>query len=231
MSKAVICLSPKIGQNLIKRGVEKNKCIVVPNAIDVSSLQNQFRAIKQDFHLPEFDLLFVGRLENRKGLLWLLRSLILLNQRGKRFTLKVVGHGPLRKEIELLISTHNMNPYVEIMGYVSRKELCKLFLSSRCVVIPSLYEGVPGVALEAMVAGKPIIASNIPGLGEIVKDRVNGLIVNPLDVEGLALAIQEVLEKPVFSKSLDKINTGLLAEFDWDFVAKEIVNVYSRCTI
>lgn len=231
LSSKVICLSPKIMQNLTKRGVEYSKCVVIPNAVNVLSLKDQFQKTHSELHEPKFDLLFVGRLEKRKGILWLLKSLILLHRRGKKVTLKIVGHGPLTKKCNDMISANNLNQHVDLLGYVPQEELLKLFLLTRCVVIPSLYEGVPSVALEAMTAGKPLIASNIPGLAELVVDGGNGLLVNPMDVKELASAIDRILTTCL--SSLSDINGKLLARFDWEYVASEITQIYhdaiNRC--
>lgn len=228
LSDRVICLSPGIMQSLVRRGLTSSKCVVIPNAIDVKSLESQFQKIRGELHEPEFDLLFIGRLEQRKGIRWLLQSLTLLHKKGKKVTLKIVGQGQLKDECRRIISANNLGQHVNLLGYVPNEELLKLFLLTRCVVIPSLYEGVPGVALEAMAAGKPLIVSNIPGLGELVIDEGNGLIVNTLDIQGLASAIDKVLASPSCVSSLDDINKEVLRRFDWNVVAKSIMEIYQE---
>ena len=153
LSSKVICLSPNIMRDLVKRGLDLSKCVVIPNGIDLWSLKGQFREIGRSLSGPEFDLLFVGKLEERKGIIWLLKSLVLLHRKGKKYTLKIVGHGPLAQELEKIISANNLTQYVKLLGYVPQEELLKCYLLAKVVVIPSFYEGVPTVALEAMTAG------------------------------------------------------------------------------
>lgn len=225
LSNRVICLSPSIMQNLVSRGLPRSKCVVIPNAIDVKSLKDQFQKIQKELHEPEFDLLFVGRLEQRKGIKWLLQSLALLHKKGKKVTLKIVGHGPLKDELQHFISANDLAQHVNLLGYVSDEDLFKLFLLTKCVVVPSLYEGVPGVALEAMAAGKPLIVSNIPGLAELVINEENGLLVNPMDTQGLTSAIGMILTSHNF-ESLNELNEKLLATFDWKVVASKLLETY-----
>lgn len=229
LSSKVICLSPRLMQSLVRRGLSRSKCVVIPNAINVKSLKNRFRKIRKELpNSEEFDLLFVGRLEQRKGIKWLLQSLILLHKKGKKVTLKIVGQGPLKDELQRFISANDLRQHVNLLGYVSDEELLKLYLLTKCVVVPSLYEGIPGVALEAMAAGKPLIVSNIPGLGELVVNEANGLLVSPLDVQGLASAIDRILTDPYPMKSHNHINEKILAGFDWNIVTHKILEAYHK---
>ena len=228
LSNRVICLSPLIMQNLVRRGLPRSKCVVIPNAIDVKTLKGQFQKAQRELHEPEFDLLFVGRLEHRKGIKWLLQSLILLHKNGKKATLKIVGQGPLKDEVQRIISSNELGQNVNLLGYVQAEELLKLFLRTRCVVVPSFYEGVPGVALEAMAARKPLVVTNIPGLGELVMNGVNGLKVNPLDTQGLTSAIDRILSFPSDLSLLDDVNEKILARCDWKTVANKILETYHQ---
>ena len=226
LSSKVICLSPGIMQNLVRRGLDRNECVVVPNAIDVRLLKEQLRRQDKNLSGTEFDLLFVGRLEQRKGVHLLLESIALLHERGKKYNLRVVGRGPLIRELSNTISTKGLGRYVKLLGYVPQNELLNYYLLARIVVIPSLYEGIPTVALEAMAAGKPLIASDIPGLNELVINGANGLKVSPMDIQGLACAIDDLLTRKDSLSSVDSVDELILARHDWPTVANEILNIY-----
>lgn len=231
LSKKVICLSPRIMQSFGRRGLDLSKCVVIPNAIDVASLENRFQSIQRELHEHEFDLLFVGRLEKRKGILWLIQCLTLLHNKGKKVTLKIVGKGPLEDELLRIIYTNDLQKHVHLLGYVPEEKLLKLFLIAKCVVIPSLYEGVPGVALESMAARKPLIVSDIPGLSELVVNEANGLLVNPMDTQGLAFAIDKILTDPTCLNSLNDINEKLLVRYDWQATTHKILDTYQNVLI
>jgi len=227
LSKKVICLSQNIMLDLVRRGLERPKCVVIPNAIDVKSLGEQFRKIDNESE-PNFDLLFVGRLERRKGIHWLLESLSLLHSQGKRYTLRIVGRGPLEQDVRDMIFSNNLGGYVTLLGYISENELLECFSLARCIVIPSLYEGVPTVALEAIAAEKPLVVSDIPGLNELVINERNGLLVTPMDIQGLSSAIERILSSSDCLVSPDDVNREVLARFDWEVVARKILETYQR---
>lgn len=228
LSSKVICLSHNIMDDFVRRGLERSKCVVIPNALDVESLKERFDKSCEQLDEPRFDLLFVGRLEERKGIRWLLRSISLLHREGKKYTLRIVGHGPLTQEVQRIISANNLELYVKQLGYVSEERLLKCYISTRVVVIPSLYEGLPTVALEAMVARKPLIVSNIPGLNELIKNGRNGFAVKPMDTRELALAIGQILESRNAMSSLANVNNRILMRYDWHIVAKNIEKLYQE---
>lgn len=230
LSSKVICLSPNIMNDLVKRGLKRSKCVVIPNALDVQSLKDEFHKIGKELKGPKFDILFVGRLEKRKGIHWLLKSLLLLHKEGKKYTLRIVGHGPLERELSKVASANNLSLYVKLLGYVPQKELLKCFLLSKVVVVPSSFEGIPTVALEAMVAGKPLIVSNIPGLNELIVNEGNGLVVTLMNTQELASAIDKVLASANRLSSLNEVNEKILAELDWKVVANKIANTYFEAT-
>jgi len=228
LSNKVICLSQNLAQNIVKRGLELSKCIIIPNAINVPLLKEKFRKMRKKLSEPEFDVLFVGRLEERKGIRFLLEAFCILHKKGLKYTLRILGRGPLTEELSEYISVNRLSPHVKLLGYVSENQLLKYYLLTKTVVIPSLYEGVPGVALEAMAAEKPIIVSNIPGLKELVVNGRNGLIMNPRDVEGLATAIDQILRSPESLNSIKNTNNKLLAKYDWNIISKKIVKLYQE---
>lgn len=228
-SDKVICLSPSIMQNLVKRGLDSCKCVAVPNALDVTAIEDQFSNIQSLSVKNETmsDVLFVGRLEHRKGLRWLIEAFSLLHKKGKKYTLRIVGHGPMLEQLREKISENNLDDYVNLSGYISKEELLQSYLFTKVVVIPSLYEGVPTVALEAMAARKPLIITDIPGLNELVVNGCNGLVVPPKDSKSLATAIDKILTAPdQHLSSIETTDRQLLANFSWDVVVGKIVKTY-----
>ena len=91
-----------------------------------------------------------------------------------------------------------------------------------------MFEGVPAVALESMVAGKPLIVSGIPGLRDLVVDGGNGLTVPPKGVKKLSSAMERLLSSPNLLNSVDSINKEILVRFDWDTVAFNILRIYEE---
>jgi L-malate glycosyltransferase len=226
-SNKVICLSPIIKQSLIRRGLEDSKCVTIPNALEIEFVQRHFSEIRRTNNLgSEIDVLYVGRLEKRKGLQWLLEAIAILHNRGLRCRLQIIGHGPMLNNMRQKVKKENLEVYVNFSGYVSQEELLKSYLKAKVVVIPSTFEGLPTVALETMAANVPLIATDIPGLNELVANGKNGLIVPPKDSKSLASAIEKVLLSQENFQSLPDYNKRLLGMYSWDVVAKKIIDLY-----
>ena len=137
-------------------------------------------------------LLFVGRLAAVKGLRVLLDALARL--RGPAVELTIVGDGPDRPDLERLAAP--LGEAVRFTGYLSQAEVAEAMAATDIFVLPSFAEGVPVVLMEAMAAGKPVIATQVAGVGELVEDGVSGRIVPPGDAEALARAIEGLAAAP-----------------------------------
>jgi glycosyltransferase involved in cell wall biosynthesis len=134
---------------------------------------------------PPGYLLFVGRLRIRKGVEVLLEAL----PPGAR--LLIAGDGEHRAALE-----GKAGPAVKFLGRCDAGRVRGLLRGAAALVVPSIYEGMPLVILEAMEAGVPVIASRVSGIPEVVEDGVTGWLVPPEDPRALAAALMEVLNRP-----------------------------------
>ena len=141
-------------------------------------------------------LLFVGRLRLRKGVEVLLRALALLRERGSTPRLRIAGEGEHRQAIERAAARFGVSDQVDFLGRRGPAEIRWLLAHSAALVVPSIYEGMPLVVLEAMVAGVPVIASRVSGIPEVVLDPETGWLVPPEDPPALAAALVELLAAP-----------------------------------
>jgi glycosyltransferase involved in cell wall biosynthesis len=139
---------------------------------------------------PDGRLLCVGRLIPIKGHLVLLRALALARSRGRAVTLDVAGRGPLAPALESYARELGLGDAVRFHGFVSPVE--RAIEDAAIVVVPSLGEGFGMVALEAMERSRPVIASAVGGLPEIVVHGETGIVVPPGEAEPLADAIVEL---------------------------------------
>jgi glycosyltransferase involved in cell wall biosynthesis len=174
-----IAPSEFVKNELIKKGFPPAKLRVLPFGLDA-------RGITPAIGWDEGYVLYVGQLAEEKGVWMLLRAAKNLPQ----IKFKLVGCGGEEERMKRAAAALNN---VEFVGFVSGEALWSLYRRARCLVVPSLWQEVFGlVALEAMAAGKPVIASNIGGLPEIVVDRVTGLLVQPGSLPELSEAIQRL---------------------------------------
>jgi len=122
-------------------------------------------------------LLFVGRLRIRKGVEVLLEALSLLKARGTTLPLIIAGDGEHRRVLERRSAALELVEQVQFLGRATPEQVRGLFEVSRALVVPSIYEGMPLVILEAMEAGVPVVASAVSGIPEVVMDGLSGWLV------------------------------------------------------
>lgn len=174
----------------VARGFDRTKCSLLHLYTDALA------------EPPRYDddgyILYYGRLTEEKGVHVLLKAM----EGMPGVPCKIVGTGP--EEIHLHIMGDRM-PNVTFEGYQGGRTLWDLVRGARAVVVPSVWPEVFGmVAIEAMACGKPVIASNIGALPEIVVDRMTGMLFPPADVQALRQAIARVAEDPVYATQLGR---------------------------
>ncbi|HEY2294295.1 MAG TPA: glycosyltransferase family 4 protein [Thermoanaerobaculia bacterium] len=135
-------------------------------------------------------LLFVGRLRIRKGVEVLLEAL----REIPGAVLRIAGDGEHRPALERAAA--ELGPAVTFLGNRDAAQVRTLLRGAAALVVPSIYEGMPLVVLEAMAAGVPVVASAVSGIPEVVVDGETGWLVPPEDPEALARALEEVLTDP-----------------------------------
>src|SRR5215470_7875212 len=144
---------------------------------------------------------YVGRMVAEKGIPSLLRATRILKDQGHRFAERLVGDGPERSKLEAIISAERLESYVRSTGYLSGKDLDDAMRDIDVVVMPSICEETAGLAaIEQMMRGRLVIASNIGGLAEVVADA--GLRCTPGSPEALAECMASVLQDPLLIDSL-----------------------------
>jgi len=141
-------------------------------------------------------LLFVGRLRLRKGVEVLLRALAFLQAQGLSPRLRIVGDGEHRAALERTAVRLGVDAQVDFLGRLGSGEISWLLEHSAALVVPSIYEGMPLVVLEAMVAGVPVVASRVSGIPEVVLDPETGWLVPPEDPAALAAALATLILLP-----------------------------------
>jgi glycosyltransferase involved in cell wall biosynthesis len=146
---------------------------------------------------PAGCLLFVGRLRIRKGVEVLLEALAELARRGRGTPpLLIAGDGEHRGALERKTAELGLGERVRFLGRRGAADVQRLLRQARALVVPSIYEGMPLVVLEAMEAALPVVASRVSGIPEVVMDGETGWLVPPEDPEALAAALEELLADP-----------------------------------
>lgn len=139
-------------------------------------------------------LLYVGRLAAVKGLRVLFEALAAFGQEGPRLVL--VGDGPDRAALEREAAARGLGDRIRFDGYRSQGEVAAALAEADLFVLPSFAEGVPVVLMEAMASRKPVVATRVGGVSELVEDGVSGLLVPPSDAAALGAAIGRLAAEP-----------------------------------
>jgi glycosyltransferase involved in cell wall biosynthesis len=160
------------------------------------------RALRREFGFPpEAPLvLFAGRLAEQKRVRDLLKALDLLQHVQPDLRTLIVGDGPLRARLEATARAYNLDGRVRFLGH--RDDVPRLMAAVDVVVLPSSYEGLPNVVLEAMQFCKPVVATAAPGTSEVVINGTTGILVPIGDKILLARAIRDVVRDPALAKRL-----------------------------
>jgi glycosyltransferase involved in cell wall biosynthesis len=146
----------------------------------------------------------VGNLIERKGHAVLLHALAAIGGRGTHvpWRLAIAGEGVERPRLEALTREYGLTDRVRLLG--ARNDIPDLQAGADVFVMPSLWEGLPLAVLEAMVAGKPIVASRTSGIPEAIEDGRQGVLVPPGDVQALADALWRLMNEPELRASLGR---------------------------
>jgi glycosyltransferase involved in cell wall biosynthesis len=139
-------------------------------------------------------------LEKRKGHQYLLEAAARLKAQGLKLQYRIAGDGPLRRHLETEVKRMGLDGEVSFLGFV--EDTAGFFGEVDFFAMPSLHEGLGVAALEAMAAGKPVIASRVGGLQEAVLDGITGMLVAPRDPDALASAIAKLVASPASAESM-----------------------------
>jgi glycosyltransferase involved in cell wall biosynthesis len=180
-----------------KLGLTDDRLAMIYSGTDDEPPACDPRVLRSEFGFaPEAPLvLFVGRLAEQKRVHDLLKALDLLQHVQQDLRSLIVGEGPLRDYLEDTAHAFDLDGRLRFLGH--RDDVPRLMAAADVVVLPSAYEGLPNVVLEAMRFGKPVVATAAPGTTEVVVDGETGVLVPVGNVMLLARAIRDVVRDPV----------------------------------
>jgi phosphatidylinositol alpha-mannosyltransferase len=197
---------------------------IVPNGVEPSRYRTAVPIARYRDGVP--NVLFVGRMEPRKGLIHLLRAIRKMQIGGERVRLLIVGSGPGEREARRYVLTRQLND-VEFLGRVSDDEKRQLFKTADVFVSPATgRESFGIVLLEAMSAGAPVICSDIHGYRAVVRRERDGILVPPADADALADALGRVIRDPELRARLSAAGIERSELFTWDRVGASVDEYY-----
>ena len=219
-----------------------NDLQVIPPGVDTSHFYpipadeaKEVIEIPQDHKM----MLFVGRIEPLKGVETLIKAIAIMYESGFLkecpHHLSIIGGNPndtredLNSEMRRLINLskeYKIEDLIIFLGKRSQDSLPYYYSAAEVVVMPSHYESLGMVALEAMACGTPVIASQVGGLAYLVKDGETGLVVPNDDPQALADSLMKVLCRKGIHNELSQNAAVYAQDYDWDIIAGKIINIY-----
>jgi len=199
---------------------------VIPNGVDLELYRPGLAPIR---HLRDenLNILFVGRLEKRKGLGDLLRAYRAMVERVPRTRLIVVGDGPLRGKVESYVARHHL-PNVVLAGYVPDKVKPRYYNSADIFCAPATgAESFGIVLLEALASGLPVVATEVPGYMSVLEPGKDSVAVEPKNWRELAASLVILARDPELRARLAGYGVDKARRYSWDRVASEVVEVYN----
>ena len=205
---------------------------VIYNGLDAPSLPPEPLPLE----IPR--LLCLGRLAREKGFDLALNALASIIDRFPHARLVIAGDGPERPQLERQIAELGLTDVVDLIGWVAPAEVPALINITTMVLMPSWWEGLPSVALQAALMARPVVATRVGGLPEAVVHQQTGLLVEPEDCVGLAEAIAFLLEHPAVTVQMGQAARRLVHDvFGWqrcvdayDALYRELAKKVIRCS-
>ena len=170
-------------------------------------------------------LLYVGRLVEKKGVTVLLEALSLLRDEGLTLPLTLIGDGPDRRALERQAADSGIAGQVSFLGALRNEDLPAYYQQAAIFVLPSIIsadgdqEGLGLVSVEAMACGCAVVASDLPAVRDVVRDRENGLLVAQNSPAALAAALRELADDTALRERLAAAGQASAAHFDWHAVS------------
>jgi len=201
---------------------------IIPNGVNVDDFENA-EPIKNLQN--KVNLLYVGRLEKRKGLIHLLRAYHQLKADHADLRLIVVGGGSLGKDEKRFLKENHLED-VMFVGEVTEQEKFNYFKTADIFCSPSIGQESFGIVLlEAMAAGVPVVASDIAGYASVINDKRNGLLFEVENVESLYKVLSGLIGNNELKGELATNASAFVKEFDWAEVSQKILNFYFNVSL
>lgn len=208
--------------------INNKKTYYIPNGIEITKFKGALKIKKKK------NILFVGRLVEKKGITYLIEALARLD--GKLYhQLLIVGDGPLRNYLGKEVKKLHLENKVSFLGSLPYNQLLKLYQENMFIVVPSIttkggdIEGFPTVYLDAMASGCPIIASRIEGIETMIKDNENGIVVEQKNPNALAKAMYFLISNDRLRNSITrKALKEVKEKYSLDIVSKQYFKLIKK---
>ena len=219
----LVAVSSNLRDKAVTMGASPEKARAVVNGCDLSVFHPMDRlAARQRLHIDPVAeaVLYIGRMDVKKGLRELVEAAALLHPERANLHVYMVGEGPDRPLIKYAIQAHNATSYIHTLPGCAFDEVAVWMAAADLVTLPSYMEGCPNVVLEALASGRPVVATKVGGIPEIMSGEC-GRLVPPGDSTALAQALALVLDKRWDTEAISAHGSR-----SWETVAAELLDLF-----
>jgi colanic acid/amylovoran biosynthesis glycosyltransferase len=227
-------ISERWKRKLIELGCDEKKILVHRMGIDTRKFEFLPRRYEEGKNLK---LLTIARLVEKKGVEYGVRAVAKLLKKYPNIEYRIVGDGPLKKEIEQLIANLNVGEKIKLLGWREQEEITHLLKDTHIFLAPSVtskdgdQEGIPVVLMEALAMGIPVVTTQHSGIPELVKDGESGYLVPERDVEALAQKLEFLALRPkIWSKMGEAGRKFVERHYDINKLNDKLVNIFDQIT-
>jgi len=201
---------------------------IIPNGVKYDRFASPVPPFAE-YEDGKLNILFLGRLEKRKGLPYLLQAYAQVKARMPDTRLLIVGpDGGMRQACEGFVQRERLKDVV-FTGYVSDKNLPRYYKTADVFCAPNTgNESFGIILLEAMAAGTPVVASDIEGFAYVVGHQAEGILVPRRDTSALADALLQLLSDPDRRQEMGRMGQIKAESFDWFHVSQQVLSFYQR---
>lgn len=221
VSGTTVAVSPSTAVDLGRRGLPISEIEIVHNGVDL----DRFTPDPGMSRFPSPTVLYLGRLKRYKRVDLILRAVARLRREGIRVSLLVAGKGDDENRLRTLSRRLGLGDSVSFLGFVGEGEKIDLFRRAWVHVLTSPNEGWGISALEAAACGTPTLASDSPGLRDVVRDGETGVLVPHGDVGALARGLRRLVENPPWGEELGQEAHRFAQSFTWEDSARRMLRV------
>jgi len=221
----IVAISQKTRIDLIRRGkVRPERIDVIPVGIDLE------RIVKIAPARESTDVLFAGRLIHEKRVDLLLNAIAVAKKEIPTITCAIIGDGPERRMLEDLAVKLGVEENVIFTGFVDQDGLTAYMKASKVFVLPSIREGFGLVIVEANACGLPVISMrhDMSAVRELVKDGVNGFLVNDISAREIAEAIIKLVRDDALRERFAENGFTMAKKYAWSDISKRIIDTYKK---
>ena len=211
--------------------MSEDKFIYIPDGVEIKFIEESIKKSelsKGALGIEDADIILVNvnRLAKNKGVIYLIDALGILNK-CLDVRLILIGSGPEENRIKMRLKELGIEQKVLHFRNIPDEKKFQLISLADISVTPTLFEGLPIVILEAMACGKPVIASNVTEVPQVVNHGVNGLLVPPRDPEAIAKAVLEIYENGLIEK-MGRESKKIARNYDWNIIVKKTIKEYEK---